>query len=307
MVPSSNQVPNPIRYRVKHTTHYRYSDPVPLSQNQLRLTPRNRGGQKVLRRKFRVTPEPEHLTHRRDYFANTLSYFDIYRPHEELIVTMVADVELSRMPLVRPTVSVSWESIAASLQSDFSANGLHRYQFTFASPLVPECAAARDYALKSFTKDRPIVDAILELNQRIHKDFTYDPSATTVSTPVAEVFHKRRGVCQDLAHVGIACLRSMKLASRYVSGYVRTYRPAGQAQLVGADASHAWLSVFAGPFGWIDIDPTNNLVVQNEHITLAVGRDYRDVCPINGLFIGGGQQTLEVAVKMKVLTGAEPE
>lgn len=287
------------RFRLRHITRYEYSEPVALSQNQLRLTPRNRGGQRLLRRRLAISPKPEELTHRRDYYANWVSHFDVYEPHEELVITSFAEVEVARPAIDLKTESPHWDAITHQLKTDITGNGLHRYQFTFASPLVPLLPLAKDYAAKSFPKGRSILQATFDLIERIHQDFTYDPNATTVSTPVAEVFEKKRGVCQDLAHVTLSCLRSIGLAASYVSGYVRTYSIQSQTELVGADASHAWVSVFAGPLGWIDFDPTNRLVVRNEHIVLAIGRDYRDVCPVNGLFIGGGQQKLTVSVQLK--------
>lgn len=286
-------------YKIRHTTAYHYSEPVALSQNQLRLTPRNRGGQRLLRRRLRISPKPEIISHRRDYFANLVSHFDVYEPHAELVITSHAEVEVHR-PLVELKMpSPAWDAVVHQLKTDITGNGLHRYQFSFPSVLAPKLPIAYEYAVRSFPKGRPILAAAFELIERIHKDFVYDPTATTVSTTVPEVFQKKRGVCQDLAHVALSCFRSLGLAASYVSGYVRTYSSDSQAELVGADASHAWISLFAGSLGWIDFDPTNNLIVQNEHVVLAVGRDYRDVCPVNGLFIGGGQQTLSVSVQLK--------
>ncbi len=296
-----------MRYKLKHETRYHYSDPVPLSQNQLRLTPRNRGGQRLLRRRLRIEPHPELLTHRRDYFANLVSHFDVYEPHAELVITSYAEVEVARPTIDVSMPSPAWDTIAHQLKTDITGNGLHRYQFTFPSPLAPTLPIAREYALKSFSKGRPLLPAAFELIERIHSDFVYDPTATTVSTTVPEVFQKKRGVCQDLAHVALSCFRSLGIAASYVSGYVRTYSTQSNSEMVGADASHAWVSIFAGPLGWIDLDPTNRLIVQNEHVVLAVGRDYRDVCPVNGLFIGGGQQKLTVSVQLKLENPTSPE
>jgi transglutaminase-like putative cysteine protease len=288
-----------MRYKIRHTTAYQYSEPVPLSQNQLRLTPRNRGGQKLLRRRLHISPKPELITHRRDYFANLVSHFDVYEPHGELVITSHAEVVVDRPVVEVRMPSSSWDSIAHQLKSDITSNGLHRYQFTFPSVLAPKLPVAYEYAVRSFPKGRPILPAAFELIERIHKDFVYDPTATNVTTTVPEVFQKKRGVCQDLAHVALSCFRSLGLAASYVSGYVRTYSDQNQAELVGADASHAWISLFAGSLGWVDFDPTNKLIVQNEHVVLAIGRDYRDVCPVNGLFIGGGKQSLSVSVRLK--------
>jgi transglutaminase-like putative cysteine protease len=170
------------------------------------------------------------------------------------------------------------------------------YQFTFDSPLVKASADLAAYAAESFTPRRPIVAAVLDLSRRIHADFLFDPTATTVSTPLPEVLALRRGVCQDFAHLATGCLRSLGLAARYVSGYLLTLPPPGKPRLTGSDASHAWVAIHTGNGGWFDFDPTNDLVPSLEHITLSWGRDYSDVCPIKGVFVGGGQHGLSVHV-----------
>ncbi|MEM6799626.1 MAG: transglutaminase family protein, partial [Planctomycetota bacterium] len=170
------------------------------------------------------------------------------------------------------------------------------YQFAFPSALAPTSPTLAEYAAESFTPGRPIVESLRDLNARINKDFDYDPRATTVTTPVLEAFAKRAGVCQDFAQVGISCLRSLGLAARYVSGYLRTAPPPGKPRLVGADASHAWLSLYCGELGWVDADPTNNTLAGADHVTVAVGRDYSDICPIQGVFVGGGSHVMSVSV-----------
>ena len=198
--------------------------------------------------------------------------------------------------------SLSWEEAARSIPNDHSPAGLEAYQFGFESPRIrirPEFAS---YARQSFTPGRAMPDALLDLTARIHKDFRFDSKVTNVRTPTEEVFRKRRGVCQDFAHLQIACLRSLNLAARYVSGYLRTYPPPGKPRLVGADASHAWVSAYCPGVGWIDMDPTNNVVPSNGHVTLAWGRDYSDVSPLRGLILGGGAHVLKVAVDMEPLS-----
>ncbi|HTF67752.1 MAG TPA: transglutaminase family protein, partial [Edaphobacter sp.] len=188
-----------------------------------------------------------------------------------------------------------------SFANDHTPAGLEAYQFVFESPRIrirPEFAA---YALQSFTPGRPLAEALLDLTARIHKDFRFDSKVTNVRTPTEEVFRKRRGVCQDFAHLQIACLRSLNLAARYVSGYLRTYPPPGRPRLVGADASHAWVSAYCPGIGWLDMDPTNNLVPSDGHVTLAWGRDYGDISPLRGLILGGGAHTLKVSVDMEPL------
>jgi transglutaminase-like putative cysteine protease len=192
-----------------------------------------------------------------------------------------------------------WEDVARSLPTDYTSAGLGAYQFTFESPRIrirPEFAA---YALESFTPKRPMLEALLDLTTRIHRDFRFDSKVTNVRTPPEDVFRKRRGVCQDFAHVQIACLRSLNLPARYVSGYLRTYPPPGRPRLVGADASHAWVSSYCPGVGWVDLDPTNNVVPSDGHVTLAWGRDYGDVSPLRGLILGGGAHTVKVSVDVE--------
>lgn len=198
-----------------------------------------------------------------------------------------------------PQQSLPWEEAVRLLPNDHSAAGLEAYQFGFESARIrirPEFAS---YALQSFRPGRPMPEALRDLTARIHNDFRFDSKVTNVRTPTEEVFRKRRGVCQDFAHLQIACLRSLNLAARYVSGYLRTYPPPGRPRLVGADASHAWVSAYCPGSGWLDMDPTNNVVPSDGHVTLAWGRDYGDVSPLRGLILGGGAHTLKVAVDME--------
>jgi transglutaminase-like putative cysteine protease len=243
-----------------------------------------------------IHPDPTDISHRHDSFGNPVSYFSIDRPHRGLTVTAKNDVVVSAVATVSPGATHSWEKIAANLRNDRSIESLDAYQYAFASPSAEPFAELSDYAKRSFRRGRPILDAVLDLTARIHEDLDYAPHATTVHTPLADVFKWRLGVCQDFAHLQIACLRGMGLAARYVSGYLRTDPPPGKPRLVGADASHAWLSVYCGEPGWIDVDPTNNVVVSSDHITLAWGRDYGDVCPIQGVIGGGGEPRLQVSV-----------
>jgi transglutaminase-like putative cysteine protease len=195
-----------------------------------------------------------------------------------------------------PTQTPPWEEVRDQLARDRSPAWLDAFQFTFDSRYVLAAARYADYAANSFTPGRPILEAALDLTRRIHKAFVYDPRATTLATPVAEVFEKRRGVCQDFAHLMLACLRSLGLAVRYVSGYLSTVPPPGKERLVGADATHAWVSVFCGLGGWIDLDPTNDQIPADRHVLLAWGRDYDDVSPLKGVILGGGQHVVKVSV-----------
>lgn len=200
-----------------------------------------------------------------------------------------------------PEQAIPWEEAAEALSRDYSPESLDAYQFVFESSRIRPSAQLAAYASKSFTPGRPFVEALLDLTARIHADFRFDSKATNVRTPTEEVFRKRCGVCQDFAHLEIACLRSLNLAARYVSGYLRTYPPAGQPRLVGADVSHAWLSAYCPGVGWLDVDPTNNVVPSQNHVTVAWGRDYGDVSPLRGLILGGRDHTLKVSVDVEAI------
>jgi transglutaminase-like putative cysteine protease len=244
---------------------------------------------------------PATRTERVDYFGNLLCFFTVQEPHKELVVEAQSEVFIDGNATPWPQQSIPWEEAVSLLPDDHSPAGLEAYQFGFESPRIrirPEFSA---YAIQSFTPGRLMLDALLDLTARIHKDFRFDSKVTNVRTPTEEVFRKRRGVCQDFAHLQIACLRSLNIAARYVSGYLRTYPPPGQPRLVGADASHAWVSAYCPGIGWLDMDPTNNVVPSNGHVTLAWGRDYGDVSPLRGLILGGGAHTLKVAVDMEPL------
>jgi transglutaminase-like putative cysteine protease len=190
----------------------------------------------------------------------------------------------------------TWESLAARVEYPRSAVDIEASMFRFDSRYVRFSHEVQQYAQPSFVAGRSMLEAAKDLTARIFQDFEYDPNATHVSTPTLEVLRQRRGVCQDFAHLQIACLRSMGLAARYVSGYLLTQPPPGQSKLVGSDASHAWISVYFGDGQWLDFDPTNNLIPGDEHITIGWGRDYADICPIQGVLIGGGQSRLRVSV-----------
>ncbi|HEX6985632.1 MAG TPA: transglutaminase family protein [Planctomycetaceae bacterium] len=286
-----------MRYRITHRTSYRHSETVPLCQNVLWLTPRKDGGQRRESFRLDVTPVPSSRGARIDYFGNEVTYFTIDAGYRSLDIVAVSEVRVTpRGEPDRFPDSPPWEQVADGLCGDLGPAGIAACQFRFDSPCAAASDELADYARQSFTPGRPTAEAARELTSRIHADFAYEPGATTVQTSVAEAFSLRRGVCQDFAHVGIACLRSLGLAARYVSGYLRTVPPPGQPRLVGADASHAWLAVYCGPAGWIDLDPTNDAVPSTDHVTLAWGRDYGDVTPVRGLFIGGGRHEMEVSV-----------
>jgi transglutaminase-like putative cysteine protease len=288
-------------YKIVHRTTYKYKYPVSVGNHVACLKPRTLLHHQLTRSELRIQPLPATRTERVDYFGNVLCFFTVQEPHKELVVESQSEVIMEGNATPRPQQSLPWEEAARLLPDDHSPAGLEAYQFGFESPRIrirPEFAS---YALQSFTPGRPMLDALLDLTARIHKDFRFDSKVTNVRTPTEEVFRKRRGVCQDFAHLQIACLRSLNIAARYVSGYLRTYPPPGQPRLVGADASHAWVSAYCPGIGWLDMDPTNNVVPSNGHVTLAWGRDYSDVSPLRGLILGGGAHTLKVAVDMEPL------
>lgn len=291
-----------MKYEVTHTTRYLADEPVSLCHNMAWLTPRTTRAQRCERHELTFDPPPSVVTRRTDAFGNETTHFSFNEGYQTLQVTSISRVRVTRVPQPDPATSPDWGAVRERLRACWSADDLDAYQYVFASPRIPRADGVAEYASGSFPAGRPILEAVLELTGRIYHQFEYDPRATTVTTPVLDVMQHRRGVCQDFAHLGIALLRSLGLAARYVSGYVRTIPPPGQPRLVGADASHAWLSVYCGDLGWVDIDPTNNTLASDEHITLAWGRDYSDVAPVKGVFVGGGRHELEVSVDVAPLT-----
>ncbi len=283
-------------YDVSHRTTYRYSIPVSFSHHRMHLTPRACAQQVCHRTALSVSPNPTTQTSSEDYFGNPVTNVTLQDQHKELSLHSRSVIEVKPASPPEPSGTAPWDGIYQNLYGDPSDTGLDAIQYVFNSPLVASNSAYTDYAAMSFAAGAPVMVGALDLTRRIYEEFTYDPTATTVSTPVDEVFAGRRGVCQDFAHFQIACLRSLGIPARYVSGYLLTHPPEGKERLVGADASHAWLSVWCPGHGWVDLDPTNNLVVSEEHITVAWGRDYSDVSPIKGAIFGGGAHTIDVAV-----------
>lgn len=285
-----------MQYKITHTTRYDYTEAVSICHNQVRLTPRDTLYQSCDFHRLEIKPTAERDGRRNDYFGNRVDAFSIHKPHSSLTVTATSRVTVKPLPNFAEAASPPWESVAKKLREQTTPDVLDAYQFVFDSPLVARDRALAEYAQASFPPGCPVLQATRQLTSRIHRDFVYDSQATTVNTPLRQVFQQRRGVCQDFAHVQIGCLRSLGLAARYVSGYLRTEPPPGQARLVGADASHAWVSVYCGELGWIDLDPTNDVQANTDHVCLAWGRDYADVAPIQGVFVGGGSHRMMVSV-----------
>jgi transglutaminase-like putative cysteine protease len=283
-----------VRYDIRHKTTFSYEEIVSVSHHVLHLAPRWHPHQTCLESQTIVVPKPAVESVGEDYFGNPVQHLTIQQAHKQLVVDAHARVEVrsAEQPLALDA-SAPWENVRAHLAESAA---LAAFEYAFASPYVVGSDAIRDYALVSFTPARPILAAAMDLTSRIFSEFRYRGGVSDVSTPVSDVFAMRQGVCQDFAHLEIACLRSLGLAARYVSGYLLTRPPEGEEKLVGSDASHAWLSVFAGDLGWVDFDPTNNAIPGEEHITFAWGRDYGDVSPINGFMVGGGAHQVDVAV-----------
>jgi transglutaminase-like putative cysteine protease len=285
-----------MRYRVTHTTTYAYEDAVSVSHNEARITPRRTPGQSPERTQLLVEPPPTSLVSDTDYFGNTVHFFSLEESHEKLSVTAVSDVDVGGIVAPAFGLTPCWEDVPELVRNERTRTGLDAVGYTFESPFVRTERGLREYAAESFGPGRPLLDAAFELTRRIHQDFKYEQGVTSIVTPLAEVMVARRGVCQDFAHLEIAMLRSLGIPARYVSGYLRTRPAPGRTHLTGADASHAWLSVYCPGFGYIDLDPTNGSIPLDEHVTVAWGRDFGDVSPLKGVILGGGRHTLRVSV-----------
>lgn len=294
-----------MRYQVIHQTRYHYQQAVTLCHNEACLLPRDELGQRCLSSTLAITPQPVQLSERRDYYGNRLHYFAIQVPHTVLTVTAVSTLLLDIVPI--PVDSPPWETVNTQVVKDISAAGLIARDMLLDSPFIKPDAVIHDYARAALEPGQPLLEAVMRLTERIYDDFVYDPHSTTVVTPLTEVMHKRRGVCQDFAHLAIACLRSVGVPARYVSGYLETLPPPDQPKLQGVDASHAWFAVYQPGQGWIDFDPTNRQMRTDQYITTAWGRDYGDVTPLKGVISGGGPHELTVAVDVERLAPFAPQ
>jgi transglutaminase-like putative cysteine protease len=284
------------RYTVRHETHYKYGAPVDLGLHQLRLTPVHLGRQSLVQHGVEISPAPDTLSEFTDHFGNGVHSASIETRHDAFSVVLQATVEIAD-PVAALADGPAWETVRAAMQGDGFPAPPDVAEFTYPSPLAQANADATAYVAQSFPAGALMVPALRDLLARIHADFAYTPGVTDVNTSVGEVMSSRAGVCQDFAHVMIAGLRGIGLPARYVSGYLKTYPPESGERLQGADASHAWVSVWCGAeAGWIDCDPTNNLIVGDEHIAVAYGRDFSDVTPLRGVILGGGAHSLSVAV-----------
>jgi transglutaminase-like putative cysteine protease len=300
-----------VRYQVTHRTDYRYDDVVTASYSEAHLVPRSLPFQQIIESRLDVDPVPSDRTEHVDFYGNRVSWFSIDSPHTVLSVTATTVVDVVRPAPPDVTATPAWDRVGDLVRADpaLDPDGTVR-DLALDSPLVRTSDTLRGYALPSFAPGTPVAVAAIDLCTRIHRDFTYRPGATTIATGVDEVLARGEGVCQDFAHLAVACLRALGLPARYVSGYLETRPPPGQPKLQGADASHAWAAVFvpAETGGWwLEIDPTNDAVPDDRYIVTAWGRDYSDVPPIKGvLYSGGSNQTLRVSVDVIPLSPLAP-
>jgi transglutaminase-like putative cysteine protease len=290
-----------VKFRVVHKTQYVYDESVPGTHNVTRLRPRNSELQTCLHSELNIHPKPSERRDRVDFFGNNVTWFSVDELHRKLSIEAISEVETTPQTVPKETEGPAWDGFAAAVRARPDGEFLLARQYVLDSPQAPASRELAEYARPCFPAGGSVVKGAIDLTHQIFHDFIFDSYATTVGTPVLEVLRHRRGVCQDFAHLEIACLRSLGLAARYVSGYVLTRPPPGQARLIGGDASHAWVSVFIPDFGWLDLDPTNGLAPNGEHITLAWGRDYDDLTPVRGVMIGSRHHALYYSVDVEPL------
>lgn len=286
------------RYQVEHETLYAYTAPVTQSLQLARLTPRPLPWQRCVSHALRIDPPPDERHDNTDAFGNTVTRFSLHGAHRILRVRMESIVEVGSRPVLDsdPAAAHAWESVRDQLRR--GVVDLHPAQMAENTSLLPLSEAAFAYALPSLSPGRDWLEALTDLTHRIHGDFEFNPKTTTVSTSVDEVLHQRSGVCQDFAHLMLACLRGHGLPARYMSGYLLTDPPPGQPRLMGVDATHAWVAAYSPRHGWVEFDPTNDQLADQRYITLAWGADFADVVPLRGVILGGGQQSMQVKVSV---------
>ena len=290
-----------MRYAISHKTTYQYNNAVSVSHHAIRLKPRDQACQHTQRYHLTADPVPTLVGSHHDYFGNTVNLITVESPHSQLCVLSQCEVEVLPKTVPAPAATPAWEILRDLCRGDVYSSAAEALEFAFPSPLVALRPEFANYAAPAFTPSRPVLEAAVDLMQCIHNDFKFDAQATTVATPLEQVFRARRGVCQDFAQLQIACLRALGLPARYVSGYLETLPPPGKPKLLGADSSHAWLQLWCGEAGWVDLDPTNNLLPTDRHITIAWGRDFADVSPLRGVLVGSGTHQLQVAVDVTPL------
>ncbi len=282
-------------YSATHITRYRYETAVSHCQSHLRLTPRTLPWQSVLATTIETTPAANWRATSVDYFANRVTAVAVHARHDHFSIVSRGTVRVDPRPSV-PDTSKAWEAARAALAAPVTADLLEAFEFVLDSPYVAAHADLADYARPSFVSERPLIEAAHDLSHRIHTDFTYKPSSTSIETPLLEALRARQGVCQDFSHIMIGALRSLGLSARYISGYLRS-----GIERIGSEASHAWVAVHVPGFGWVEFDPTNDVMPGVEHLTLAWGRDYGDITPVRGVAVGGGRQKVDVDVRVEPL------
>lgn len=287
-----------MKYRITHTTHYRYNADVARCFNKAHIIPREIPRQACLKNAVQVKPEPAFTEKRKDYFGNWVYQFAIQNDHSELTITAESEVEMrDNQDSLALDFGLSCADVKQQLIQDKNAETIKAREYCLDSPMIRQASALSDYAQRFFPENRPFLMCVREFSKHIYESFKYDPGFTTIATPVLEVLEHKRGVCQDFAHFAIACLRSLGYSAQYVSGYLETLPPPGQEKLVGADATHAWFSVYSPGEGWYEFDPTNNQIAGTQHIVTATGRDFSDVTPLSGVIFGGGDgHALDVGV-----------
>lgn len=285
------------QYRITHETAYQYSEPVALCQNQLRMRPRTQPHLTCHQCDVHIVPQPPSLDTHPDYFGNIVDSFSIEALHRSLTVTVSSEVTVLAPEEENLLDAPAWDALAADVKTGKSPLDWKAREFAFGSTRIRHDERFAQYAREIFTPGASVIEAADELTRKINRDFRYDTTATDVNTSTSDAFEMKAGVCQDFAHVQIACLRSLGLPARYVSGYLRTYPPPGKPRLIGCDESHAWISIYAGDrIGWVDFDPTNAVRTGTDHIPICHGRDYDDISPMRGIVLGGGATTLRVSV-----------
>lgn len=291
-------------YRIRHITEYLYADWVSHCYNLAHMIPRNTLRQRCVNSTVKVNPSTAFSSRREDYFGNLAYHFEIQRPHKKLVITATSEVDTGpQHSNLQLDFGITCAEARQQLQQSSNTDVLFAREFMLDSPMIKASKGLRDYAITSFSDDRPLLSAVMELTQRIYRDFEYSPEATTVATPLEEVLANKQGVCQDFAHLQIGCLRALGFPAKYISGYIETLPAPGKERLVGADATHAWISVYSPSEGWFEFDPTNNCLVSEQHIITAWGRDYFDITPLRGVIFGGGDKpALNVSVDVERLS-----
>jgi transglutaminase-like putative cysteine protease len=296
--------PDPIRYRVVHETVYQYSSQVNSSRQIAHLTPRETSWQQLVSHVLTVAPATSERNAGMDYFGNRFVSFLVEEPHTELTVRAESEVVVASQGIDATSDSPPWEEAVVERGAWGPGIDLEAEQYRVPSPNIPLLPKAKAYAAPSFMPGRPWLAALLDLTQRIKKEFAYDPKATTVETGVFKVLEQKRGVCQDYAHLMLSSLRALGIGARYVSGYILNHPRGDTARLTGADASHAWVAAYCPGLGWVAFDPTNGKLADQEFVTLGWGREYLDVTPLRGVVLGSATQQLSVAVSVTPLPAA---